>query len=109
VPPSASTPVAPLAKTRTEPFPEPADLPAGPTARPAVGPAADPAVRTAALSPREREVLALLADGATYGSIARTLELSPHTVDTYLRRLRAKTGSSNRTQLVMLALRLGLR
>jgi DNA-binding CsgD family transcriptional regulator len=64
---------------------------------------------TPALSPREQEVLALLAGGSTYEAIARTLGLSPHTVDTYLRRLRAKTGSSNRTQLMMLALRLDLK
>jgi len=54
-------------------------------------------------------VLTRLAGGATYAAIARDLGLSPHTVDTYLRRLRAKTGAGNRTQLVLLALRLGLR
>ncbi len=59
------------------------------------------------LSRREREVLALLARGETYGTIARHMGLSPHTVDTYLRRLRDKTGATNRTQLVCLAFRLG--
>jgi DNA-binding CsgD family transcriptional regulator/lambda repressor-like predicted transcriptional regulator len=58
------------------------------------------------LSPREIEVLKHLAQGATYGAIARRLHLSPHTVDTHLRRIRAKTGSANRTQLVLLALTL---
>lgn len=56
------------------------------------------------LSPREREILAQLPGGATYRTIARRLGLSPHTVDTYLRRLRSKTGLANRTQLVVLAL-----
>lgn len=56
------------------------------------------------LTPREREILAQLPGGATYQAIARRLGLSPHTVDTYLRRVRSKTGLTNRTQLVVLAL-----
>jgi len=56
------------------------------------------------LTPREREILAELPGGATYRAIARRLGLSPHTVDTYLRRVRSKTGLTNRTQLVVLAL-----
>ncbi|MFE2551954.1 response regulator transcription factor [Streptomyces sp. NPDC059355] len=59
-------------------------------------------------TPREREILAHLPDGATYQAIARRLGLSPHTVDTYIRRLRGKTGTTNRTQLAVLATRLGL-
>lgn len=57
-------------------------------------------------SPREIEVLEHLAEGVTYSTIARRLRLSPHTVDTYLRRIRAKTGFANRTQLALLALTL---
>lgn len=57
-------------------------------------------------SRREREILTQLPDGATYDAIARRLGLSRHTVDTYIRRLREKTGAANRTQLVVLALRL---
>ncbi|MEU6556724.1 helix-turn-helix transcriptional regulator [Streptomyces sp. NPDC046915] len=56
------------------------------------------------LSDREREVLSYLAEGYTYLSIARRLNLSPHTVDTYLRRIRGKTGISNRAHLMILAL-----
>jgi DNA-binding CsgD family transcriptional regulator len=56
------------------------------------------------LSRREREILTLLPGGATYDAIARRLGLSRHTVDAYLRSLRAKTGAANRTQLVVLAL-----
>jgi DNA-binding CsgD family transcriptional regulator len=55
------------------------------------------------LTLREKEVLSLLADGLTYGTIARRLGISPHTVDTHLRRLRTKTGTTNRTQLAVLA------
>lgn len=65
------------------------------------------AVPESAITPREREVLAHLAQGCTYRMIAHHMSLSPHTVDTYLRRLRTKTGSRNRTQLAQLAFRLG--
>ncbi|WP_210584181.1 response regulator transcription factor [Streptomyces sp. GESEQ-35] len=44
------------------------------------------------LSTREIEVLSHLAEGHTYSSIARRMHLSPHTVDTYLRRIRGKAG-----------------
>ncbi|WP_370421483.1 response regulator transcription factor [Streptomyces sp. QH1-20] len=57
----------------------------------------------AALSEREREVLGHLADGHTYAAIARRMGVSAHTVDTYLRRIRGKTGVNNRTQLAVLA------
>ncbi|MEV7024146.1 helix-turn-helix transcriptional regulator [Kitasatospora sp. NPDC093558] len=60
-----------------------------------------------ALSHREREILAELPGGATYHAIARRLGLSKHTVDTYIRRIRDKTGAVNRTEMVVLALRLG--
>lgn len=60
-----------------------------------------------ALSPRERQILAELSDGATYQAIGRRLGLSPHTVDSYVRRLRSKTGTANRVQLTVLAFRLG--
>ncbi|MFE2481521.1 response regulator transcription factor [Streptomyces sp. NPDC001194] len=60
-----------------------------------------------ALTPREQEVLAYLAQGDTYRMIASRMGLSPHTVDTYLRRLRSKTGAVNRTQLTHIAFRMG--
>ncbi|WP_229870183.1 response regulator transcription factor [Streptomyces phaeofaciens] len=56
------------------------------------------------LSSREIEVLGHLAEGHTYSSIARRMHLSPHTVDTYLRRIRGKAGVSNRAHLMILAL-----
>ncbi len=58
---------------------------------------------TPVLSGRELQVLELLAQGATYSAIAHRLQLSPHTVDTYLRRIRGKTGAGNRTELAMFA------
>ncbi|MFC5955320.1 response regulator transcription factor [Streptomyces pratens] len=65
------------------------------------------ALAPTALSPREKEVLAHLAQGCTYRIIARRMGLSPHTVDTYVRRLRSKTGSVNRIQLAHIAFQLG--
>ncbi|MEV6957348.1 LuxR C-terminal-related transcriptional regulator [Streptomyces sp. NPDC051183] len=59
------------------------------------------------LTGRERQVLVLLSTGDTVSSIARQLCLSPHTVDTYLRRLRTKTRTSNRTQLTVFAIQHG--
>ncbi|MGW7413562.1 response regulator transcription factor [Streptomyces sp. NPDC054863] len=56
------------------------------------------------ISDREREVLGHLALGGTYGEIARRMNVSPHTVDTYLRRIRAKTGARSRMHLLLLAL-----
>ncbi|MEU7078405.1 helix-turn-helix transcriptional regulator [Streptomyces sp. NPDC046409] len=56
------------------------------------------------LSGREREVLAHIARGATYREIARRMDVSLHTVDTYIRRIRAKTGSRHRMHLLLLAL-----
>ncbi|KJK59524.1 response regulator transcription factor [Saccharothrix sp. ST-888] len=66
-----------------------------------------PAPTQVALTTRERQVLALLVSGETYGNIGRHLGISPHTVDTYMRRLRSKTGAANRTQLVVAALQGG--
>lgn len=58
----------------------------------------------ALLSRRERQVLTHMAHGLTYDEIAQHMTLSRHTVDTYIRRIRAKTGARNRMQLLMCAL-----
>ncbi|MGW7045743.1 response regulator transcription factor [Streptomyces avermitilis] len=55
------------------------------------------------LSQRELEVLVHLAQGHTYKNIARRMGLSLHTVDTYVRRIRGKTGVTNRVELTVLA------
>ena len=49
-----------------------------------------PRVSQTHLSDREREVLALLADGFIKKEIAARLDLSLHTVDNYMRRIYAK-------------------
>ena len=59
-------------------------------------------------SAREREVLALLATGATDGEIADRLGLSPATVQTHVRNAKTKLGARNRTQAVALAVAQGL-
>ena len=50
------------------------------------------------LSAREREVLALLAAGQSNKLIARTLDLSPHTVKRHVANVLAKLGLESRTQ-----------
>jgi PAS domain S-box-containing protein len=57
---------------------------------------------------REREVLTLLAGGATDGQIAHKLALSPATVQTHVRNAKAKLGARTRAQAVALALRRGM-
>ena len=60
------------------------------------------------LSPREREVLALLASGATNREIAGKLHLSPHTVKEHTGNLYRKLDVRNRAEAVQRAERLGL-
>ncbi|HEX2205654.1 MAG TPA: response regulator transcription factor [Longimicrobium sp.] len=60
------------------------------------------------LSDREREVLALTAEGFSSGEIGKKLFLSPKTVDTYRARLMQKLGLTHRSELVRLALDAGL-
>ena len=59
-------------------------------------------------TPRECQVLDLLAEGATDEQIASQLELSPATVQTHVRNAKAKLGARTRAQAVALALRRGL-
>ena len=54
------------------------------------------------LTPREREVLAGLADGATNKEIALKLGISPGTVKTHVERLIGKLGVRDRTQAAIL-------
>lgn len=60
------------------------------------------------LSPREREVLALLADGLPVAAIARRLFISESTTKTHISKLYDKLGAANRAQALMAAMRLGL-
>ena len=61
-----------------------------------------------ALSPREQEVLRLLARGWSNRMIARHLELSEHTVKTHVSVVLGKLGAESRTAAVTLAIRRGL-
>ena len=60
------------------------------------------------LSPREAEVLQLIAFGHTSVEIARMLKLSPRTVETHRARIHQKLGLRNRAELVRYALARGL-
>ncbi len=60
------------------------------------------------LSPREEEVLALIADGSTNGEIAATLFLSPHTIKDHTSSIYRKLGARNRAEAVKRAQRLGM-
>jgi two-component system response regulator DesR len=60
------------------------------------------------LSAREREVLDLIAAGATNREIAERLFLSPHTVKEHTSALYRKLGARNRAEAVQLAQRIGL-
>ncbi|WP_329192308.1 MULTISPECIES: response regulator transcription factor [unclassified Streptomyces] len=63
---------------------------------------------TPALAPREQEALRHIAAGCTYLQTARHMGLSKHTVDAYLRRIRAKLGINSTAEMTRLAISLGL-
>lgn len=56
------------------------------------------------LSEREKQVLRQISRGLTHGQIATRLGISPHTVDTYVKRIRAKLGVGNKAELTRAAL-----
>ena len=60
------------------------------------------------LSPREREVLRLIAHGYSMAEVAERLSLSIKTVDTYKTRLTEKLGTTKKSELVSYALKYGL-
>lgn len=60
------------------------------------------------LSPREREVLSLLAEGHGVAAIARQLFVSESTAKTHISKIYEKLGAANRAQAIMSALRAGL-
>jgi pimeloyl-ACP methyl ester carboxylesterase len=62
----------------------------------------------ALLSPREREVLSLVAEGMTEQQIAERLVVSPHTVHRHMANIRAKLGRGSGAAAVAEAARLGL-
>jgi DNA-binding NarL/FixJ family response regulator len=64
--------------------------------------------RLAVLTPREREVLALVGEGLSNDEIGAELYLSPATARTHVSRAMAKLGARNRAQLVVVAYQTGL-
>jgi NarL family two-component system response regulator LiaR len=70
------------------------------------------ALRTAELpeplTPREMDVLRLLAQGQSNKEIARALHLVEETVKSHVRHILAKLGVQSRTQAVLAAIRLGI-
>ena len=60
------------------------------------------------LSARERELVTLVAQGATNAQIAARLHISVRTVSSHLDRIRDKTGARRRADLTRLALAAGL-
>jgi NarL family two-component system response regulator YdfI len=64
--------------------------------------------RTEELTPRETEVLSLLAEGLGNREIAARLNISEHTIKFHIRSILAKLGASTRTEAVTRGLRSGL-
>ena len=64
--------------------------------------------RLADLSQRERDVLKVIALGLAYDEIAAKLFISPHTVKNHVSNIYRKLGIDDRTQVALVALRLGL-
>lgn len=60
------------------------------------------------LTPRERDVLGLVADGLGNREVAHALAISEHTVKFHLASIFGKLGASSRTEAVQRGLRLGL-
>ncbi|MFD7168140.1 helix-turn-helix transcriptional regulator [Streptomyces violascens] len=56
------------------------------------------------LSEREQQVLFQISRGLTHGQIATRMGISQHTVDTYVKRIRAKLGVGNKAELTRVAL-----
>lgn len=60
------------------------------------------------LTPRERDILALIAKGRTNKEICDELWITMPTIKTHIGNLRAKTQSRDRVQLALFALRVGI-
>jgi DNA-binding CsgD family transcriptional regulator len=60
------------------------------------------------LTRRERQVLALIADGYSTADVARALWITEDTVRTHIRRMKARLEARSRPHLVAIAFREGL-
>ena len=88
------------AALRDEPFVHPAEV--------AVAPDGEDADVRPPLTPREREVVALIADAHTTNQIAAELGISPRTVERHRENILAKLGMRDRVELTRYAIRRGL-
>ena len=77
-----------------------------PPSPPLVGPA--DARLAEQLTPRELDVLKLLAEGLPNKGVASRLEVSEHTVKCHVNSIMGKLNAQSRTEAVILATRLGL-
>ena len=71
-------------------------------------PAANPTPQQKSLSPREVQVLNLIAAGKTHAAIASELGVREHTVLTHIRNLRVKLGAKNKLDAVLTGIRSGI-
>jgi HD-GYP domain-containing protein (c-di-GMP phosphodiesterase class II) len=62
----------------------------------------------AGLTPREIEVLGLIARGASTRQVAQRLAIAPKTAETHIERIYAKTGASTRSTATLFAMQHGL-
>ena len=62
----------------------------------------------AGLTPREIEVLTLIARGASTRQVAQRLTITPKTAETHIERIYAKTGASTRSTATLFAMQHGL-
>ena len=100
-----------LALSTTRPDPQPAagvGVPAAGVGVPAAGGGASADSPAGLLSAREREIMALLAGGASNAKIAQALFVTPNTVRTHLDRIRDKTGARTRADLTRYAIAAGI-
>lgn len=71
-------------------------------------PSPEPLLPVTDLTPRELEVLQLLAEGLANKTIAQQLHISDHTVKFHVNSIMTKLGAQSRTEAVVRATRLGL-
>jgi HD-GYP domain-containing protein (c-di-GMP phosphodiesterase class II) len=62
----------------------------------------------AGLTPRELEVLYLIARGASTRQVAQRLDITPKTAETHIERIYSKTGASTRSTVTLFAMKHGL-
>jgi len=99
---AGGSPISPLiARKLLRTFRMPKPTPAAPVASPS-------AASDAGLTPREAEVLGLVAKGFAFAEVARLLEMSPHTVTAHVKKVYQKLAVHSRGEAVYEATRMGL-